>query len=117
MYCRYAPNLPFSHFVALNLSDGQRLSNPDRKSAWTRSLSWLKKAAKGLITRRQAAAERKISERHVYRLLSTLKERKDKSVIHGLRVQASNRRIYAEPEQRAIVVWVDGTTLRHTMAA
>jgi predicted DNA-binding transcriptional regulator YafY len=52
----------------------------------------LKKAAQGLITRKQAAQELKVSERQVYRLLAALKERKDKAVIHGLRGRASNRR-------------------------
>jgi hypothetical protein len=67
----------------------------------------LKKAAKGLITRKQAAEELKISERQVYRLLSALKERKDKAVIHGLRGRTSNRRLSAETEQRAIGILRD----------
>ena len=62
----------------------------------------LKKAAKGLITRRQAAAELKISERQLYRLLAAMKERKDKVVIHALRGRSSNRRINAEMEWEAV---------------
>src|SRR5262245_45212700 len=61
----------------------------------------LKKAAKGLITRKQAASELKISERQVYRLLAALKQRKDKAVVHGLRGRPSNRKIDTGIEQRA----------------
>jgi DNA-binding Lrp family transcriptional regulator len=67
----------------------------------------LKKAANGLITRRQAAEELKISERQVYRLLAAMKERKDRAVIHRLRGRASNRRIDAAVEQQAIGILSD----------
>jgi DNA-binding Lrp family transcriptional regulator len=67
----------------------------------------LKKAAGGLITRRQAAEELKISERQVYRLLAAMKERKDRAVIHRLRGRASNRRIEAAVEQQAIGILSD----------
>lgn len=62
----------------------------------------LKKAAKGSITRRQVAEELKISERQVYRLLSAMKTRLDKAVVHGLRGRASNRRIDTATERRAM---------------
>ena len=67
----------------------------------------LKKAAKGLITRRQAAEELKISERQVYRLLHAMKTRKDKAVVHGLRGRASNRRIDTATEQKAMELLSD----------
>jgi hypothetical protein len=67
----------------------------------------LKKAAKGLITRKQAAEELQVSERQVYRLLAALKERKDKAVIHGLCGRASNRRVSPELEQQAIAILSD----------
>ena len=67
----------------------------------------LKKAAKGLITRKQAAEELKISERQVYRLLAALKDGKDKAVIHGLRGRVSNRRVSSEVEQQAIDILSD----------
>ena len=67
----------------------------------------LKKAAQGLITRKQAAQELKVSERQVYRLLAALKERKDKAVIHGLRGRASNRRVGADVEQQAMTMLSD----------
>ena len=62
----------------------------------------LKKAAKGLITRKQAAGELNISERQVYRLLAAMKERKDKAVVHGLRGRPSNRRLDPAMESKAI---------------
>src|SRR5689334_7472231 len=67
----------------------------------------LKKAAKGLITRTQAAGELKISERQVYRLLAAMKQRKDKAVVHGLRGRPSNRKIAPEIEQRAVQLLSD----------
>lgn len=53
----------------------------------------LKKAARRLITRRQAATELDISERQVRRLLTKLKKQGDKAVLHGLRGRRSNRRL------------------------
>lgn len=67
----------------------------------------LKKAAKGLITRKQAAEELKRSERQVYRLLAAMKTRKDKAVIHGLRGRASNRRCSTEVERKAVTLLQD----------
>jgi transposase InsO family protein len=67
----------------------------------------LKKAAKGLITRKQAAGELKISERQVYRLLAAMKQRKDKAVVHGLRGRPSNRKINREMEQKAVQILSD----------
>ena len=45
----------------------------------------LKKAASGAIRQRQAAAELKLSERQVRRLLARLREGGDKAILHGLR--------------------------------
>ena len=67
----------------------------------------LKKAAKGLITRKQAADELNISERQVYRLLGALRERGDKAVIHGLRGRPSNRKLEASVEQKAMEILAD----------
>jgi hypothetical protein len=44
-------------------------------------------ALKKLITRKQAAEEPDITERHVRRLLWALKRRGDKAVSHALRAQ------------------------------
>ncbi len=60
----------------------------------------LKKAADKKITQRQTAAELKISERQVRRMLSRLKLVGDKAVVHGLRGR-SNRR---DDQQKAIEV-------------
>ena len=62
----------------------------------------LKKAQKKLITQGQAAKELEISERHVRRLLVKLREAGDKSVIHGLRGRASNRKLSEGTRAKAI---------------
>ena len=67
----------------------------------------LKKAAKGFITRKQAAEELKISERQVYRVLAGMGERGDKVLIHGLRGQPSNRKLDSESEQKAMTILSD----------
>ncbi len=67
----------------------------------------LKKAAKGFITRKQAAEELKISERQVYRVLAGMDERGDKVLIHGLRGQPSNRKLDSESEQKAMTILSD----------
>ena len=61
----------------------------------------LKKARKGLITQREAAAEIGQSERHVRRLLVKLKKEGDRAVVHRLRGRSSNRRMAAQVKQRA----------------
>jgi len=62
----------------------------------------LKKAKKRLITQREAAEELGVSTRHVKRLLSALKKRGDKAVIHGLRGKPSKRRIPEAKEKEAV---------------
>jgi len=62
----------------------------------------LKKAKKKLMTRKQAAEEPGITERHVRRLLRALKRRGDKAVSHALRGLLSHRRISAEKQQEAM---------------
>src|SRR2546422_3008383 len=64
----------------------------------------LKKAKKKLITQREAAEELELSTRQVQRLLSGLKQRGDKVVVHGLRGKPSNRRIEEGIEQEAVKV-------------
>ena len=64
----------------------------------------LKKAKKRLITQREAAGELDLSIRQVQRLLSGLKERGDKAVIHGLSGKPSNRRIAESTESRAVKI-------------
>jgi hypothetical protein len=64
----------------------------------------LKKARKGLITQREAAAEIGQSERHVRRLLVKLKKEGDRAVVHRLRGRSSNRRTEAKVKQRALEI-------------
>jgi len=64
----------------------------------------LKKAKKKLITQRQAAAEIGVSERQIGRLLRSLKERGDKTVIHAARGRPSNRKIGEEKREKAIQI-------------
>jgi biotin operon repressor len=67
----------------------------------------LKKAKKKLITQKQAAEEIGVTERQVRRLLRKLRRRGDQAVIHELRGRASNRKLPAELEQRAITILSD----------
>ena len=62
----------------------------------------LRKAKKKLITQREAAAELELSVRQVKRLLYAQKKEGDQAVIHGLRGQASNRRIEESIERQAV---------------
>jgi transposase len=64
----------------------------------------LKKAKKKLITQKEAAAELGITERQVRRLLSKLKKRGDKAVVHALRGQPSNRKIDEKVQQQAVEI-------------
>ena len=70
-------------------------------------LGALKKAKKKLITQKQAAEEIGVTERQVRRLLRKLRRKGDRAVIHELRGRASNRKLAAETEQRAIAVLSD----------
>jgi transposase-like protein len=67
----------------------------------------LKKAKKKLITQKQAAEEIGVTERQVRRLLRKLRWKGDGAVIHELRGRASNRKLPAETEQRAIRILSD----------
>ncbi len=62
----------------------------------------LRKAQKRLITQKQAAAELELTERQIRRLLIKLKKAGDRAVIHGLRGQASNRRIREKTREKAV---------------
>jgi Homeodomain-like domain len=64
----------------------------------------LKKAQKYLITRRQAAEELGITERHVRRLLVRLHEVGDGGLIHGLRGRTSNRKLSEDTRSKAVAV-------------
>ncbi|MBA2534822.1 MAG: ISNCY family transposase [Rubrobacter sp.] len=64
----------------------------------------VKKAAKGLITRKQAAEELKLSERQVYRVVAAWRKGGDKAVVHQLRGRESHRKLDEEVEQKAIEI-------------
>src|SRR5688572_19237652 len=64
----------------------------------------LKKAKKKLITQAEAAAELQVSVRHVKRMLKNLAQHGDKSGVHGLRGQESNRKIAAKLRQKALKI-------------
>lgn len=65
-------------------------------------LCTLKETRKGLRTQREAAEQLQVSERHVRRLLQRLGEQGDRSVIHGLTGQPSNRRIEEAIHRRTV---------------
>ena len=67
-------------------------------------LKVLSEAKKGLITQKQAADQLKLTERHVRRLVSRMREQGDRTVLHGLRGRASNRRIPDAVRQQALVL-------------
>ena len=64
----------------------------------------LRKAAKRLITQREAAEELGVSIRQVKRLRYALKKKGDRAVIHGLKGQLSNRRMEAGVEKQAVEI-------------
>jgi len=64
----------------------------------------LKKAKKKLITRKEAAKELEVDPRHLRRMLVRLQEQGDKSVVHGLKGKASNRRMKPATQQKAVMI-------------
>ena len=62
----------------------------------------LKKAAQRKITQQEAAQELGVSVRHVRRLVRRLRDEGDKSVIHGLKGNVSNRSIAQKTKKKAI---------------
>ena len=64
----------------------------------------LKKADQKLITQKQAAQQIGLSERQLRRLLVRLRKEGDHAVIHAARGRASNRKISAETEKRAVAI-------------
>src|ERR1700693_6132489 len=64
----------------------------------------LKKARKGRITQRQAAAELDQSERHIRRLLKQLDARGDAALVHALRGRPSNRKLDDKTRRKALEI-------------
>src|SRR5438445_172274 len=67
-------------------------------------LEWLKRAKEGSIRQREAAKKMGVSDRWVRTLLKRMKKRGDAVVVHGLRGRASNRKIPAKTQQRAMAI-------------
>ncbi len=67
-------------------------------------LEWLKRARDGVMSQRAAARKMGVSDRWVRRLLNRMKKQGDAVVVHGLRGRASNRRIQAKVQTRAIEI-------------
>ncbi len=65
-------------------------------------LEWLKRAQDGVVTQREAAEKMGVSDRWVRKLLERMKSDGDGVVVHGLRGRASNRKIDAQTQARAI---------------
>ncbi len=64
----------------------------------------LNKADKKLITQKLAAQQIGLSERQCGRLLAKLRSQGDQAVIHAARGRASNRKISAKVEKRAVAI-------------
>jgi hypothetical protein len=62
----------------------------------------LRKAQKGLIQQKDAAAELKVSVRQIQRLLRELQQRGDQAAVHGLRGKPSNHRMEETIRKKAI---------------
>lgn len=76
-----------------------RLAMSQKERDW---LQWLKRAKDGVITQRQAAEKMDVTERWVRRLLARMEDEGDQVVVHGLRAQASNRRIAEKIPTKAL---------------
>ena len=67
-------------------------------------VEWLKRAKDKVISQREAAQRMGVSDRWVRQLLQRMKREGDRVVVHGLRGRASNRKIAAQVESRAIEI-------------
>ena len=67
-------------------------------------LDWLKRARDGSISQREAAQRMGVSDRWARTLLKRMKRQGDGVVVHGLRGRASNRKIPAPTQKRALTI-------------
>ena len=67
-------------------------------------LEWLKRARDKVVSQRKAAEQMEVSDRWVRKLLRKMKEQGDAVVVHGLRGRASNHKIAAEVQARAVEI-------------
>jgi len=65
-------------------------------------LKVLSKAKKGLITQKQAAQHLDVTDLQIRRRVTRMREQRDRSILHGLRGQASNPRIPEAAKQQAL---------------
>src|SRR5580704_5554217 len=65
---------------------------------------WLDRARDRKMTQREAAARMGVSERWVRKLLRRMKKQGDAVVVHGLRGQASNRKLPAKTKKQALAI-------------
>ena len=79
----------------------ERIGMSQEERDW---LDWLKRARDEKITQREAAERMGVSERWVRKLLQRMKREGDRVVVHGLRGRASNRKIAAQVEARAMEI-------------
>ena len=67
-------------------------------------LEWLKRAKDKGISQRKAAERMGVSDRWVRKLLQRMTRQGDAAVLHGLRGRASNRKIAAKLQARAVEI-------------
>src|ERR1035438_7943698 len=77
----------------------ERIAMSQKERDW---LQWLVQAKQRKITQRTAAEWMGVSERWVRKLLSRMKKKGDRVVIHGLRGKVSQRRIEGAVRARAV---------------
>ena len=77
----------------------ERIAMKQEERDW---LDWLKRARDGKMKQREAAKRMEVSERWVRKLLWRMKTEGDKVVVHGLRGRASNRKIPASTQNKAL---------------
>jgi hypothetical protein len=79
----------------------ERIAMSQQERDW---LDWLKRARDRKMTQREAAERMGVSERWVRKLLRRMKREGDRVVVHGLQGRASNRKIAAKTQGRALEV-------------
>ena len=79
----------------------ERIEMSQEERDW---LDWLKRARDKKMTQREAAERMGVSGRWVGKLLQRMKHEGDRVVVHGLRGRASNRKIAAKVQARAMEI-------------
>src|SRR4029077_7891887 len=79
----------------------ERIGMSQEERDW---LDWMKRARDGKMTQREGGERMGLSERGVRKLLRRMKTQGDAVVVHGLRGQASNRKIDPQVQAKAIEI-------------